>query len=578
MSNPNFNPMYSTNHIYMDLDQNKCLTDELDQMKSDIEAIPQVDPTQYAPANHNHDGSYASSTHNHNYSEIQDAPKIPDSLPANGGNADTVGGKHASDFAPVSHVHSSDDIAEGTTHKFATADEKAKLAGIEEGANNYTHPATHPATMITEDAAHRFVSDTEKAEWSGKADLVNGVVPLSQIPSEVKEIRIAANIAARNAMTGLFAGLNVYVTDATGDSTVTSGGAYYLYDGKDWIKTGESESMDMVLKWANIQGKPNLVNAFNGRTGAVEPASGDYSADMISETDERKVMTSTERKKLAGIAQGANNYTHPSTHPASMITGLPTSLPANGGNADTLGNKKPSEFAAVQHTHKVGDVIDLLDLILTKENGDVKQSLSGKDVLATIQGAPIGVMTYYAPANTKNSPNAVESWRFISHKTGPNYGWVLGFSNKGSVASNYIDNGTWRGWKSIYDAVGAPLWKGNAYMNSPNSQPQTVTPSKKLSECRNGWLLLWSDYDPGKGSNDADFVTTMIPKKNPTGGNWGGKAFYCDIPRFIGTASDVNTERRIIKSIYIHDDCIKGSFNNSQDERNDVVLRAVYEF
>jgi hypothetical protein len=29
-------------------------------------------------------------------------------------------------------------------------------------------------------------------------------------------------------------------------------------------------------------------------------------------------------------------YTHPSTHPASMITGLPTSLPANGGNADTV--------------------------------------------------------------------------------------------------------------------------------------------------------------------------------------------------------------------------------------------------
>lgn len=29
-------------------------------------------------------------------------------------------------------------------------------------------------------------------------------------------------------------------------------------------------------------------------------------------------------------------YTHPVTHPASMITGLPASLPANGGNADTV--------------------------------------------------------------------------------------------------------------------------------------------------------------------------------------------------------------------------------------------------
>ena len=30
-------------------------------------------------------------------------------------------------------------------------------------------------------------------------------------------------------------------------------------------------------------------------------------------------------------------YSHPPTHPASMITGLPNSLPADGGNADTVG-------------------------------------------------------------------------------------------------------------------------------------------------------------------------------------------------------------------------------------------------
>ena len=115
-------------------------------------------------------------------------------------------------------------------------------------------------------------------------------------------------------------------------------------------------------------------------------------------------------------------------------------------------------------------------------------------------------------------------------------------------------------------------------MSSPNSTPQTVTPSKKLSECRTGWLLLWSDYDAGSGSNDSDFVTTIIPKNNPSGGKWGGKSFLCDIPRYVGSnAEDVDTERRIIKPIYVHDDCIKGSYQNDKDERNDVVLRAVYE-
>ncbi|GKV70293.1 hypothetical protein NCCP2716_27910 [Sporosarcina sp. NCCP-2716] len=50
---------------------------------------------------------------------------------------------------------------------FTTA-EKAKLAGIQAGATNYQHPATHPATMITEDATHRFVTDAEKTNWNGK--------------------------------------------------------------------------------------------------------------------------------------------------------------------------------------------------------------------------------------------------------------------------------------------------------------------------------------------------------------------------------------------------------------------------
>lgn len=61
-----------------------------------------------------------------------------------------------------------------------------------------------------------------------------------------------------------------------------------------------------------------------------------------------------------------SSYTHPATHPASMITGLatvatsgkysdltdkPTSLPADGGDADTVGGKYPSSFANASHTH-----------------------------------------------------------------------------------------------------------------------------------------------------------------------------------------------------------------------------------
>lgn len=66
---------------------------------------------------------------------------------------------------------------------YMTPELKKKLDGIATGANNYVHPANHPATMITQDATHRFVTDTEKTTWNGKASTAvvsttaNGLMP-----------------------------------------------------------------------------------------------------------------------------------------------------------------------------------------------------------------------------------------------------------------------------------------------------------------------------------------------------------------------------------------------------------------
>ena len=55
----------------------------------------------------------------------------------------------------------------------------------------------------------------------------------------------------------------VYVVDASDDSTVTSGGASYLYNTvtEDWVKISESESMDLVLNWNSIIGGPTSTPA-----------------------------------------------------------------------------------------------------------------------------------------------------------------------------------------------------------------------------------------------------------------------------------------------------------------------------
>lgn len=57
----------------------------------------------------------AAADHDHSYTELRDTPTIPTSLPADGGNADTVDGKHAYDFAAANHTQAMDKGGTGAT-------------------------------------------------------------------------------------------------------------------------------------------------------------------------------------------------------------------------------------------------------------------------------------------------------------------------------------------------------------------------------------------------------------------------------------------------------------------------------
>lgn len=142
-----------------------------------------------------------------------------------------------------------------------TTEEKAKLAGIEEGANKYIHPSTHPASMIVEDSNHRFVTDAEKSAWNAKEDAANrgrpngyasldanGKVPLSQIPDPAKsQTYVVTDSDARNALSGMLVGDRCYETQ-TGDS--------YIWDGSQWLILARAEWENINLDWNNIMNAP----------------------------------------------------------------------------------------------------------------------------------------------------------------------------------------------------------------------------------------------------------------------------------------------------------------------------------
>lgn len=120
---------------------------------------------------------------------------------------------------------------------------------------------SHSIYLIAPTARPDFV---EMYVTGASASTVKRVIDSAQVQSMidatvagVSNLEVVANIAARNALNPT-KNIQVLVLDATGDATVSSGAATYVYrfSTTSWIKISEAESQDVVLQWANIQNKP----------------------------------------------------------------------------------------------------------------------------------------------------------------------------------------------------------------------------------------------------------------------------------------------------------------------------------
>jgi len=70
-----------------------------------------------------------------------------------------------SHLGAVGSVHG---LVSDSVDGFMSSSDKIKLDGVEAGANNYSHPATHSPSIIEQDANNRFVTDNQITSWSSK--------------------------------------------------------------------------------------------------------------------------------------------------------------------------------------------------------------------------------------------------------------------------------------------------------------------------------------------------------------------------------------------------------------------------
>ena len=79
--------------------------------------------------------------------------------------------------------------------------DKAKLDGIASGANAYIHPASHPATMITEDTTHKFVTDSQISAWNAKASTAIASTTVNGLMSAADKKKLDGIATGANATT-----------------------------------------------------------------------------------------------------------------------------------------------------------------------------------------------------------------------------------------------------------------------------------------------------------------------------------------------------------------------------------------
>lgn len=314
-----------------------------------------------------------------------------------------------------------------STNDYTTA-EKNKLAGIAAGANAYTHPSSHPATMITEDSTHRFITDKERQDFNNK---------ISKDDYEVGSNGLCKTLDSRNDIrlinkSGKYSGVNV-----TGNPTGTD--AFYFYDVECMsddvrIVTAKTAGSPLrifvgsyISKWMgwkevfNVDKKPTpadigasptshthsyLPLAGGTVTGATKISSKSASPFTLERTDNDAnltlVLKTPTQTKYLGIANGILKFGdsadvggtgHVVYHSGNKPT--PSEIGALGATAKAESAKtadavawanvtgRPSTFSPSSHTHTKSQITDMPTAL--KNPTAVKVQLNGGTTEGTNQ-------------------------------------------------------------------------------------------------------------------------------------------------------------------------------------------------
>jgi hypothetical protein len=322
--------------------------------------------------------------------------------------------------ANTSHTHSEYALASNTYTK-AEVDAKS-LGGTVDLSNYYTKSETNTQLAGKADSTHSHLNYAEKTDTytktevdtkiaaiptGGSTDLTNyytkpeidtkladiasgGTVDLSnyytitQVNTQLAGKANSTHNHAISEVTGLQTALDGkagtshshMISDVSNLQNTLDGKANNLHNHTISEVTGLQSALDNKAGTTHshgigdvsglqitLDGKAN--NAHNHAIGdvtglqtALDGKSGTSHTHALATSTNDGFLSVADKNKLDSLS----NYTHPASHPATMITGLATV--ATSGNYNDLTNK-PTNFAPSTHTHLMDDVTGLSTALAT---------------------------------------------------------------------------------------------------------------------------------------------------------------------------------------------------------------------
>lgn len=192
----------------------------------------------------------------------------------------------------------------------------------------YNHSSSHPASMIVESASRRFVSDTEKATWSNKAEV-------SDIPTKVSELSNDSNYVTQGELGDAGFGdmvKSVYDQNNNGivDNAEKLGGQPASYYQQAIGYTPVNKAGDDLNGSYTGNGKLFLKNSFYGMGGQTL---SDFS--MTGIYNRQELINVAHKGGVEVNIEGAGNVSRTKESLNLMFNGEPDFLNISGINATT---------------------------------------------------------------------------------------------------------------------------------------------------------------------------------------------------------------------------------------------------